>query len=237
MPYAQDYIKRMIEQFGEFLLALKQLLAEDRRAQAREQLDAAYRALLGMDATFIRQAPDDYLLLACGMAQVGDLDKALALGDLLAADGDWHAMEGDDETAQACYRKATRLLIETLLRQPFGTSAAYVEKIDALIEKLEHDGLPFDLRERLFRYHERVGRYADAEDDLFDLLAAWPDDPGLLEAGIAFYERLLALKDHELLLGGLPRDEVLAGLAELEARGRIHGWVNLTRRSGERRDM
>lgn len=94
MPYAQDYIKRMIEQFGEFLLALKQLLAEDRRAQAREQLDAAYRALLGMDATFIRQAPDDYLILACGMAQVGDLDKALALGDLLAADGDWHAMEG-----------------------------------------------------------------------------------------------------------------------------------------------
>jgi tetratricopeptide (TPR) repeat protein len=218
MPYSQDYIKRMIEQFGEFLLALKQLLAEDRRADAREQIDAAYKALLGMDADFIRQSPDDYLILACSMAQVGDLDKAAVLGDLLAADGDWQALNGDYETAQTCYQKAARLLIETLMRQPFGTSAAYVEKIDALIEKLEHDGLPFDLRERLFRYHERVGRYADAEDHLFDLLAEGPDDPTLLEAGIAFYERLLALKDHELLLGGLPRDEALAGLAELEAR-------------------
>ena len=218
MPYSQDYIKRMIEQFGEFLLALKQLLAEDRRAQAREQLDAAYQALFGMDANFVRQAPDDYLILACGMAQVGDLDQAILLGDLLAADGDWHALIGDYEVAQACYQKAARLLIETLLRQPFGTSATYVEKIDALVEKLEQGDVPFDLRARLFRYHERVGRYADAEDDLFSLLAESPDDVALIEDGIAFYQRLLALRDHALLLGGLPRDEVLAGLAELEAR-------------------
>ena len=218
MPYSQDYIKRMIEQFGEFLLALKQLLTENRQEQAREQLDLAYRELLGMDAQFIREAPDDYLILAGGLSQVGNMDKSAVLGDLLTADGDWHALRGDYEVAQTCYLKATNVLIEALLRQPFGTSKEYVEKIEALVERLAHFEVPYETRERLFRYHERMGKYADAEDDLYHLLAEAPNDELLIEAGIAFYERLLRLKDHELLIGGLPRDEVQAGLAELEAR-------------------
>jgi len=218
MPYSQDYIKRMIEQFGEFLLALKQLLAENRQEQAREQLDLAYRELLGMDAQFIREAPDDYLILIGGLSQVGDMDKSAVLGDLLTADGDWHTLRGDYELAQTCYLKATSVLVEALLRQPFGTSREYVEKIEALVEKLAHFEVPYQTRERLFRYHERMGKYAEAEDELYHLLAEAPDDESLIEAGIAFYERLLQLKDHELLIGGLPRDEVQAGLAELEAR-------------------
>jgi len=218
MPYSQDYIKRMIEQFGEFLLALKQLLAENRQEQAREQLDLAYRELLGMDAQFIREAPDDYLILIGGLSQVGDMDKSAVLGDLLTADGDWHTLRGDYELAQTCYLKATSVLVEALLRQPFGTSRDYVEKIEALVEKLAHFEVPYQTRERLFRYHERMGKYAEAEDELYHLLAEAPDDESLIEAGIAFYERLLQLKDHELLIGGLPRDEVQAGLAELEAR-------------------
>ncbi|MCS7055215.1 MAG: DUF6483 family protein [Thermoflexales bacterium] len=218
MPYSQDYVKRMIEQFGEFLLALKQLLSEDRRAEAREQLDLAYRELLGMQPQFVRDAPDDYLILTTGMAQVGDTNKSIVLGDLLIADGDWHALAGEYEVAQTCYLKAANILIEALLRQPFGVAKDDIARVDELIEKLEHFDIPYATRERLFRYHERVHRFADAEDDLYQLLDAAPDDVSLIEAGIAFYERLLGLKDHELLLGGLPRDEVEAGLAELEAR-------------------
>lgn len=218
MRYSQDYIKRMIEQFGEFLLALKRLLTEDKRAEAREQLDLAYRELLGMEPQFVRDAPDDYLILATGLAQVGDTNKSVALGELLSADGDWHALAGEYDAAQACYVKAANVLLEALLRQPFGVAKDDIARMDALIEKLAHFDVPFATRERLFRYHERIRRFADAEDDLYGLLEDAPEDESLLEAGVAFYERLLRLKDHELLLGGLPRDEVEAGLAELEAR-------------------
>lgn len=218
MRYSQDYIKRMIEQFGEFLLALKQLLTEDKRAEAREQLDLAYRELLGIDPQFIRDAPDDYLILTTGLTRVGDMNKSAVLGDLLTADGDWHALIGDYETAQTCYLKAANVMLEALLRQPFGIAKDDIARVDALVEKLADFDVPFVTRERLFRYHERTLRFADAEDDLYHLLDAAPDDASLIEAGIAFYERLLWLRDHELLLGGLPRDEVQAGLAELEAR-------------------
>lgn len=218
MAYSQDYIKRMIEQFGTFLLALKRLLAEGRQDEAREQLDLAYREALGLDPQFVRDAPDDYLILASGLSRVGDLDKSVVLADLLSADGEWHELRGDYEVAQRCYFKATNILVEALLRQPFGTSQEYVERIDALADKLEQYDAPFETRERLFRYHERLNKFADAEDDLYNLLDAAPDDESLIERGIAFYKRLLQVKDHELLLGGLPRSEVEEGLAELESR-------------------
>lgn len=218
MPYSQDYVKRLIEQFGEFLLALKRLLTENRLDQAREQLDRAYREALGLDPQFVRDAPDDYLILLSGLGRVGDMDKSAVLADLLTVDGDWHELQGDYETAQRCYCKATHVLTEALLRQPFGTSRDYVERIDALADKLAQYDVPPDTRERLFRYHERTHAYAAAEDDLYHMLEAAPDDRAVLEAGLAFYERLLQLPDHHLLLGGLPRSEVEEGQRALAAR-------------------
>jgi tetratricopeptide (TPR) repeat protein len=213
MPYSQDYIKRMIEQFGEFLLALKESLVGDRIEEAREKLDLAYREVLGLDPKSVRDLPDDVLILNTAMSRVGDMDKSVVLGDLLIADGDLHEHTGDYDTAQQCYGKALAILIEALLRQPFGTAKEYVDRIDVLTDKAEQYDVPFDLRWRLFRYHERVNRYAAAEDDLFDLDELSPDNEGLIDEGAAFYERLLQMKDHELLLGGLPRVEVEEGLA------------------------
>ena len=216
--YSQDYVKRMIEQLGAFLLALRDLLADNRLNEAREQIDLAYREALHLDPQTVRDMPDDVLILGTAMSRVGDMDKSIVLGDLLSADGDWHERSGDYDTAQVCYFKAANVLTEALLRQPFGMAQDYVERIDALVLKAEQFDVPYDTRWRLFRYHERVKRYAGAEDDLFDLLDVSPDDENLRDEGIAFYQRLLMLKDHELLLGGLPRAEVQAGIEELTKR-------------------
>lgn len=214
MPYSQDYIKRMIEQMGEFLLALKESISGDRVEEAREKLHLAYREALSMDPNTVRDLPDDLLILNTQMSRVGDLDKSIVLGDLMAADGDLHERTGEYDTAQRCYFKATTVLIEALLRQPFGTAKEYVDRIDALVVKAEQYDVSFDLRWRVFRYHERANRFADAEDDLFDLQDLSPGDAVLKDEGIAYFERLLAMKDHELLLGGLPRNEVAEGLKD-----------------------
>jgi hypothetical protein len=152
------------------------------------------------------------------MSRVGDVDKSLVLADVLTADGEWHERQGDYDVAERCFVKALTVLTEALLRQPFGVSKDHVERIEALKGKIEQYDVPIDARLRLFRYHERAGKYADAEDDLFDLLDAAPSDESLIEAGMDFYERLLQFKDHELILGGLSRSEVEEALAELESR-------------------
>lgn len=219
MPYSQDYIKRMLEQFGEFLLALKALMRENRQGEAREQLDLAYKEALGLDPEFVRNAPDDYLILSAGQSRVGDVDKSLVLSDLLAMDGDWHALAGEDAIAGICYAKAMNVLAESVLRQPFGVAKEHLERVADLEAKVEQFDAPFETYERMFRLHERIGQFAAAEDDLYQLLDLSDGDVELndhvVERGVAFYQRLLQLKDHELMLGGLPRSEVQEGLEDL----------------------
>src|SRR5919199_1411621 len=55
-----------------------------------------------------------------------------------------------------------------------------------------------------------AGTLSDAEDALFEAIDASPGDSGPVDAGIAFYRRLLALGDAAMRAGNLPRDEVEA---------------------------
>ena len=67
-------------------------------------------------------------------------------------------------------------------------------------------------------HYERTGEFAKAEDSLYAMLDVEPRNAGLLEFGIAFYERLARQSDDVLAAGNLPRTELEAGLAELRNR-------------------
>src|SRR6266567_188118 len=86
---------------------------------------------------------------------------------------------------------------------------------EQLISLLTSGSMP-DLR-RVASVREVVKSEADvhAEDALFEAIDDLPADTSLVDAGIAFYQRLLALQDADLETGGLPRDEVKSSLAEL----------------------
>lgn len=78
--------------------------------------------------------------------------------------------------------------------------------------------LPLNTNAMLMRHYEQAGEFARAEDALFGVMDAGPDRIELLDFGAAFYRRLLELSDGALTAGNLPRPEVRAGLAELDAR-------------------
>lgn len=78
--------------------------------------------------------------------------------------------------------------------------------------------MPVEVKERLWRHYERMGRFADAENWLFELLDDPQAPPDTAARGVDFYGRLLARNDEELLIGNLPRSEILASLAELQSR-------------------
>jgi hypothetical protein len=67
-------------------------------------------------------------------------------------------------------------------------------------------------------FHEQNAQFAQAEDALFLLLEAVPDNRDMLDLAEAFYRRLGALNDDTLAGGGLPRAEVEDGLREILAR-------------------
>ena len=68
------------------------------------------------------------------------------------------------------------------------------------------------------QHYERTGSFAKAEDAFFELLDVERGNSGVIEFGIAFYERLKNQTDDALAAGDLPRAEVEAGLGELRDR-------------------
>jgi hypothetical protein len=65
------------------------------------------------------------------------------------------------------------------------------------------------------RVLEALGRYADAEDALFELIDERPEDARPVEEAIAFCQRLRPLEPEQLADGGLSLEEVNATLSEL----------------------
>jgi tetratricopeptide (TPR) repeat protein len=220
MSYSADYIKRMIEQMGQFLLALRTLLDEDKPNQVLIDAQEGYRQLFGVDGEFILNAPESYIGLMTSAGHAGDSNKIISLADLLTIEGQAYAMKGDYVESQRRYCKALHVLIDTYLAMSFDKSTDHTERVDQLISLSVDADLPAETLARVFNYYERVGQFARAEDTLYELLDhavdddaynAWADD------GEAFYSRLLAHDDYTLKAGGLPRDEVREGLAKLTA--------------------
>ncbi|MFL5697429.1 MAG: DUF6483 family protein, partial [Ktedonobacteraceae bacterium] len=83
--------------------------------------------------------------------------------------------------------------------------------------------LPLKTKIKIFRYFEKMGSYARAEDVLFEMVEGEekekePADNEVIEQGIAFYNRLLKKSDTDLKAGNLSREEVEEGLAQLESK-------------------
>jgi hypothetical protein len=83
----------------------------------------------------------------------------------------------------------------------------------------------------LMLYYEHAGEFAKAEDELFAMLDAEPDNDTLKGFGITFYQRLLAQSDAALEAANLPRAEVEEGLKELQARQRHHATAGTDERA------
>ncbi|MDI3341978.1 MAG: DUF6483 family protein [Sphaerobacter sp.] len=115
-----------------------------------------------------------------------------------------------------------------ILRDEDPDAVHAVAGVDELLAQLRAYELPSRVRDELWQHFARRGQYAKAEDWLFTLVED-PEAPAdLLDRGVAFYLRLSAASDADLLAGALPREEVAAGLAEL------HAIAASRQRTGER---
>jgi tetratricopeptide (TPR) repeat protein len=210
--YSQDYVKRLIEELGQVWSQIVTQLREGKPEHAFATLDKAYRELANIDRDMVHKTSEDFLILSTMVGKVGDVDRTLALAELLKIEGALYAEQGDDENAVTCRSKALNLLCEAYLRLHHGSTSAHTELIDEIAVALKNADLSEPTEWRLFQMYERRGKYLEAEDTLHRLIDL---NDGAIDHGIAFYERLLQLPDHVLNNGGLPRDEVQDGLDDL----------------------
>jgi tetratricopeptide (TPR) repeat protein len=174
--------------------------------------DQAYQPLLGVSARVVSTLSEEQLLSLLTSGSMPDLRRVATVLELLKVEADLHAEAGHRAAAVARYRRALALAGFLAARAEALPDAALAAD---LVERTATLELPVAQRLQLARVLEALGRYADAEDALFEAIDADPDDPDPVDTAIAFCQRLLALDPEALAAGGLPLEEVKATMAEL----------------------
>src|SRR5581483_7332199 len=217
----RDYILRMVEKIAQMLMGVRQRIAAHETVEAGVMLDQAFLDLVGLGPEAVSRFSETELLPLLTRDDPTQVlrEKSLLLITLLEEAARLRAAEGREAESQACRIKALDLLL-TIQLQDFDLELpAFVPRIGALHDALAEVALPLHTLAGLWRHYERTGAYARAEDVLFALLEAEPNNAALHSDGRIFYERLLRQSDASLESGNLPRKEVEAGLAELRELG------------------
>ncbi|HEX8133173.1 MAG TPA: DUF6483 family protein [Actinomycetes bacterium] len=210
--YQRDYLMRQIEIAGQMLARILGLAKGGRRDEALGLFDQAYQPLLGVSARVVSTLSEEQLLSLLTSGSMPDLRRVATVLELLKVEADLHAEAGHQAAAVARYRRALALAGFLAARAEALPDAALAAD---LVERTWALELPVAQRLQLARVLEALGRYADAEDALFEAIDADPEDPDPVEDAIGFCQRLLALDPEALAAGGLPLEEVKATLAEL----------------------
>jgi tetratricopeptide (TPR) repeat protein len=218
--FREDYLIRLIRQFGEEWRIIVELLKRRLFPSAEARIEQAFEQLLGLPRAAIRESTANELIarLRFGEEPALGREKCVVLVSLLKAAGDVAGNKDDLEQQANEYHKALLILLDTLLRDPDYILPDGLPTIEELVALLHTETLGMGTRSLLLRYYEQRGAFAKAEDTLFTMLEDAPGSPIVAEVGRAFYTRLQAHSDDALAAGNLPRDEVDAGRRTFETR-------------------
>jgi hypothetical protein len=215
----RDYLLRMIEDFLQALARIKSLQQGERWQEAAGTLDQQFQKLVGLDAPAIMRLSESELLARLvGEATHLVRERTFILITLLNEAGDLAAKQDQMQESASYCLKALDLLLSLVSQAEVLEFPEFVPKVEGLVAGLQDTLLPIRTRALLMQHYERLGEFGRAEDMLFRLIEDRPQPPGILEFGLAFYERLEELADTALSAGNLPRPELEAGLRELRAR-------------------
>lgn len=213
----RDYILRQVQQMA-------QMLARALSLRARGEYDAALREI----GEALRQADpggsgDESRLDADGWIELCRRHEGVtgpmmqAVGDLL---GERAAALAAMERPADAWRerdKALALHLESLLTGSVPVTRERLEQLEGDLQKTPVEALSPATLARLATYHEERGRWAAAEDMLFEWLGRGGVAAEAARAAArGFYARLRQKPAADLAEGGLTPEEIEDGLADLE---------------------
>jgi len=213
----RDYILRMIEQFFQVLARLKGLKQGQLWEQAGGVVEDEFQRLIGLGPEAVVRLSETELLARVMHGEPTQVvrQKTLMVTTLLKEAGDAAVGQGRESEGRAYYLKGLHLLLQTLVAGDAADCPAFVPGLEVFTAALAGAPLPLETQARLMQHYEQAGDFAKARDALVALVKSAPDQPGVVEFGIAFYQRLQNRSDDQLTLGGLPREQLEASLADL----------------------
>lgn len=215
--FERDYFMRLINQMSVAFGALMGLKQQGKHEEALQVIDDWMSKELRLRARLALGLSDEDLMKMFSSGDRVDAEAIAAIATCLQEEGDVLADMGRPAESLPRLEKALRL-IGYVLR-----THGPVEGLD-LERRMERlttgparaEGTASTLR-AAWEWQEYAGRFADAENSLYDLFDVGDADSA---EGLAFYGRLQRLDDDALGLGGLSHEELGEGIRQ---------WNNLTK--------
>ena len=219
----KDYILRMAERFGRYLAIILRLREYNKQEEALLYIDELFLQTTGLTTGFINSASEEMLLNLISPLGVLNVEKCLWMAVLLQQEGDIYVELGKSNESYYRYLKALHLFLEVASHDSHIKDIDITMAIEDILKKVAEYELPLKTKNKIFRYFEKMGSYARAEDVLFEMVEGDGEEKEtggseIIEQGIAFYNRLLKKSDADLKAGNLSRQEVEEGLAQLESK-------------------
>lgn len=213
--FERDYILRLIEQLTQVLSRI--LFSKDTKNydEAKELLRQAYPNMLGLDPDMIRSMSDNEIISFLKITGSTQYERCIMIAELFKEEAaiDELIDGGLSEEAVLTYFDSLSLFLEAMINKDELMTERFRRDLESVLEKVSDYEIPAEILEKLVRYYELSGRYAEAEDILFELIGS--SYPGILQKAESFYRRLMEKPDDELLRGNLPKDEVNEGLERI----------------------
>jgi tetratricopeptide (TPR) repeat protein len=212
----RDYILRIAEEFGRAVAQVVYQKQIKDYAAGQNLINEQCKQLLGVGIGFVHSIPEETLLSMLTSFGTLNTEKCWLLASLLKAEGDIYLDQGNSDNSYYSYLQSLNLFLEVLLLDATISGTDFVPELEGLLYKLSEYELPTSTKLKLFQYFDQSGKYARAEDTLFDILEIDPPDKDVLALGIAFYQRLKRKSDAGLEAGNFSRAEVEEGLSQVE---------------------
>ncbi len=210
-----DYLMRLIEQFTQATALILGFKKAKKYKNSLAAIQDTVQQIFGVDAKFIDTIPEEDLLILLKVNGNVDPDRAVMIAALQRITGEIFEERNDSDASYFAYLKSLTLYLEVAISPEEPIFSEYPTEIEPLLTKLEPYELPYQTKHRLWRYYEKTGNYAKAEDILDELIETGESQGDILSQGISFYKRLLVKTDADLNAGNLPREEVEEGLTRL----------------------
>ncbi|GFN33066.1 DUF6483 family protein [Paenibacillus xylaniclasticus] len=230
----RDYMMRLIASMTDALGTMMGLRKQQKHEEALALSGDLLEKLLRMKPELARKLSAEDLISMLGQRGTADPDDLYALGRLMSAEADTLEEMGRESESLSLRGKALHMLLaaeveeyahaKTLAEGLLASGGAeriigqriQKERPDEavqLMDKLGNIRLPRSTGLLVAAAYERRGQFDKAENRWYAMLS---DGDARISEVSSFYERLQAMTNEQLEAGGLPREEVLLGIAELE---------------------
>jgi hypothetical protein len=213
--FQRDYFMRMIQQMTEAIGQIMQLRKERKQEEGLLLLDELLEKHFHLSRKLISSLSDEDLVKVVSRNGMIDAEQLQVIALLLKQEA---LLQNDLGRERESYSSAVRSLrlflrLSIMKAEPIaGEINGHIEKLCSLLMPYE---LPLSAKRLLLEWHEAEGRYDQVENIMYELI----EDSVMPAADAAvIYRRLLELDDMQLEAGGLPREEALQGLKELNVK-------------------